>query len=111
MTRIESDGAAERALARDYESLGERLARRGIEIDRIRDKAAAFGVAVPRISPTATSHASEMPRSSAWWPAVLGRPMPRMRCSRFARRPVPRPRHERRSCCRQPRPLHRHLQL
>ena len=47
MTRIESGGAAERALARDYESLGERLARRGIEIDRIRDKAAAFGVAVP----------------------------------------------------------------
>ncbi len=47
MTRIEGEGAAERALARDYESLGERLAGRGIDIDRIRDRAAAFGVAVP----------------------------------------------------------------
>lgn len=49
MTTMETEGTtAERAaLARDYDSLGERLARRGIEIDRIRDKAAAFGVAVP----------------------------------------------------------------
>ncbi|RJG43065.1 L-rhamnose catabolism isomerase [Mesorhizobium sp. DCY119] len=34
-------------LARDYASLGERLDRRGIAIDAIRDKVAAFKVAVP----------------------------------------------------------------
>ena len=49
MTSMETEAtSAERAaLARDYESLGERLARRGVEIDRIKEKAAAFGVAVP----------------------------------------------------------------
>ncbi len=34
-------------LKRDYEGLGERLARRGIDIDAIRKKVAAYGVAVP----------------------------------------------------------------
>ena len=49
MTTMETEAtSAERAtLARDYESLGERLARRGIAIDRIKEQAAAFGVAVP----------------------------------------------------------------
>ncbi len=49
MTRMEPEetSAARAALARDYESLGERLARSGVDIDRIKDKAAAFGVAVP----------------------------------------------------------------
>lgn len=49
MTGMETAAtSAERAaLARDYETLGERLARRGIKIDRIKEKAAAFGVAVP----------------------------------------------------------------
>jgi L-rhamnose isomerase/sugar isomerase len=49
MTTMETEAtSAERAaLARDYESLGERLARRGIAIDRIKEKAAVFGVAVP----------------------------------------------------------------
>jgi L-rhamnose isomerase/sugar isomerase len=35
------------ALKRDYESLGERLSGRGIDIDAIRQKVAAYGVAVP----------------------------------------------------------------
>jgi L-rhamnose isomerase/sugar isomerase len=35
------------ALRRDYESLGERLSRRGIAIDEIKRKVAAYGVAVP----------------------------------------------------------------
>ncbi|ASY61687.1 L-rhamnose isomerase [Sinorhizobium sojae CCBAU 05684] len=34
-------------LKRDYEGLGDRLARRGIDIDAIRKKVAAYGVAVP----------------------------------------------------------------
>jgi L-rhamnose isomerase/sugar isomerase len=34
-------------LGRDYEMLGERLDRHGIAIDSIRDKVAAFGVAIP----------------------------------------------------------------
>ncbi|TPE53026.1 L-rhamnose catabolism isomerase [Amaricoccus solimangrovi] len=37
----------EAELRRDYDALGERLARRGVAIDAIRDKAAAFAVAVP----------------------------------------------------------------
>ena len=45
---VEKDNAAREAdLRRDYESLGERLDRRGIEIDAIRDKIAAFHVAIP----------------------------------------------------------------
>lgn len=45
---IEKENAArEAALRRDYEALGERLGRRGVAIDAIRDKAAAFGVATP----------------------------------------------------------------
>jgi L-rhamnose isomerase/sugar isomerase len=45
---VEKDNAArQKALRRDYESLGERLDRRGIEIDAIRDKIAAFHVAIP----------------------------------------------------------------
>ncbi|HEV7320757.1 MAG TPA: L-rhamnose catabolism isomerase [Ensifer sp.] len=35
------------ALRRDYESLGERLDRRGVAIDEIKNKVAAYGVAVP----------------------------------------------------------------
>lgn len=34
-------------LKRDYDMLGEHLERRGIAIDRIRDKVAAYGVAIP----------------------------------------------------------------
>ena len=45
---VEHDNAArENDLRRDYESLGERLDRRGIAIDAIRDKVAAFHVAIP----------------------------------------------------------------
>jgi L-rhamnose isomerase/sugar isomerase len=47
MDQIDVGAAELETLGRDYESLGERLARRGIEIDRIKEKAAAFGVAVP----------------------------------------------------------------
>ncbi len=36
-----------KALQADYEALGEHLSRRGIGIDAIRDKVAAYGVAVP----------------------------------------------------------------
>jgi L-rhamnose isomerase / sugar isomerase len=45
---VEKENAARVAfLRRDYETLGEQLDRRGIAIDAIRDKAAAFGVAIP----------------------------------------------------------------
>ena len=45
---VEHDNAArENDLRRDYESLGERLDRCGIAIDAIRDKVAAFHVAIP----------------------------------------------------------------
>ncbi|MBB4183951.1 L-rhamnose catabolism isomerase [Sinorhizobium terangae] len=45
---VEAENASRRdALNRDYESLGERLARRGIAIDSIKEKVAAYGVAVP----------------------------------------------------------------
>ncbi|MHA6643598.1 L-rhamnose catabolism isomerase [Mesorhizobium sp. A623] len=45
---VEKDNAAREAdLRRDYESLGERLDRRGIAIDVIRDKVAAFHIAIP----------------------------------------------------------------
>ncbi|MCT7377024.1 L-rhamnose catabolism isomerase [Chelativorans salis] len=45
---VERENAArETALKRDYEALGEQLDRRGISIDAIRDRVAAFGVAVP----------------------------------------------------------------
>jgi L-rhamnose isomerase / sugar isomerase len=45
---VEKDNAAREAdLRRDYQHLGEQLARRGIAIDRIKDKLAAFGVAIP----------------------------------------------------------------
>ena len=45
---VEQDNAARAAdLKRDYEALGERLDRRGIAIDAIRDKVARFGVAIP----------------------------------------------------------------
>ena len=39
--------SAQRPLRRDYESLGERLDRRGIDIDAIPDKVAQFHVAIP----------------------------------------------------------------
>ena len=41
------NAVAEPGLQRDYADLGARLARRGIDIDRLRDKVAAFHVAVP----------------------------------------------------------------
>jgi L-rhamnose isomerase/sugar isomerase len=45
---LERDNATREAdLRRDYETLGERLDRRGIAIDAIRDKVAAFHVAIP----------------------------------------------------------------
>ncbi|HXV29788.1 MAG TPA: L-rhamnose catabolism isomerase [Sinorhizobium sp.] len=45
---IEAENASRTgALARDYESLGERLLRRGIDINAIKKKVAAYGVAVP----------------------------------------------------------------
>jgi L-rhamnose isomerase/sugar isomerase len=45
---VERDNAAREAdLRRDYETLGERLDRRGIAIDAIRDKVSAFHVAIP----------------------------------------------------------------
>jgi L-rhamnose isomerase/sugar isomerase len=39
--------AAFGVLEPDYEALGERLSRRGVEIDKLKEKAAAFAVAVP----------------------------------------------------------------
>jgi len=49
MTALDLDPtAAELAtLRRDYDSLGERLARRGIDIEALKRRAAAFGVAAP----------------------------------------------------------------
>ncbi len=45
---IEADNAArERRLARDYAALGEQLADRGIDIDAVKARVAAFAVAVP----------------------------------------------------------------
>lgn len=41
------NAARQSALERDYEALGEQLDRRGIPIDAIRDKVAAFAVAIP----------------------------------------------------------------
>ena len=52
-TRIDADlierhnGAREENLRRDYETLGEKLDRRGVSIDAIRSKAAGFGIAIP----------------------------------------------------------------
>lgn len=49
MTGIDTAPAAaeETALRRDYDGLGERLARRGIDIEAVKRRAAGFGVAVP----------------------------------------------------------------
>jgi L-rhamnose isomerase / sugar isomerase len=45
---VEKENAArEAALKRDYDALGEHLDQRGVAIDTIRDKVAAFGVAAP----------------------------------------------------------------
>jgi L-rhamnose isomerase / sugar isomerase len=45
---VDAENASRRdALTRDYESLGDRLARRGIDIDAVKAKVAAYGVAVP----------------------------------------------------------------
>ncbi|WP_018234854.1 L-rhamnose catabolism isomerase [Ensifer sp. BR816] len=45
---VEAENAKrQEALERDYETLGERLARRGTDIDAIKQKVAAYGVAVP----------------------------------------------------------------
>ncbi|MBO0663084.1 L-rhamnose catabolism isomerase [Jiella sp. MQZ9-1] len=47
-TVIEADNAKRRpALDADYAALGERLARRGVDIEAIRQKVAAYGVAIP----------------------------------------------------------------
>jgi L-rhamnose isomerase/sugar isomerase len=46
LVRAENKGEAA-ALERDYASLGERLERRGIDIEAVKRKVAAFGVAVP----------------------------------------------------------------
>ena len=43
----EANARREADLRRDYATLGERLARRGIEIDAVKAKVAAFGVALP----------------------------------------------------------------
>ncbi len=43
----EANARREADLRRDYESLGERLARRGLEIDAIKAKISAFGIALP----------------------------------------------------------------
>lgn len=42
-----SNGAAVAALRSDYDALGEHLSRRGIDIDSIKAKVAAYGVAIP----------------------------------------------------------------
>ncbi|MGB3830965.1 MAG: L-rhamnose catabolism isomerase [Mesorhizobium sp.] len=42
-----ANAAREKELRRDYEALGEKLARRGVAIDAIRAKVAAFHVAIP----------------------------------------------------------------
>ncbi len=47
VTEIDPTTAELDALRRDYDSLGERLARRGVDIEALKEKAAAFGVAVP----------------------------------------------------------------
>jgi L-rhamnose isomerase/sugar isomerase len=49
MTKFDAVGPATEVedLRRDYENLGERLERRGIDIDVLKRRAAAFGVAVP----------------------------------------------------------------
>ena len=45
---IDAENAARaEALTQDYKSLGERLARRGVDIDAVKAKVAAYGVAVP----------------------------------------------------------------
>jgi len=45
---LERENASRRAaLAADYAGLGERLARRGVALDRITEQVAAFGVAIP----------------------------------------------------------------
>jgi L-rhamnose isomerase/sugar isomerase len=45
---IEAENAARhKALVTDYDSLGDRLARRGINIDTVKARVAAYGVAVP----------------------------------------------------------------
>ncbi|KGJ02723.1 L-rhamnose isomerase / sugar isomerase [Paracoccus halophilus] len=47
-TLIESENAARQAdLAADYDALGSRLARRGVDIAALTDRAAGFGVAIP----------------------------------------------------------------
>jgi len=43
----EHNVAREKNVRRDYETLGERLSRRGIAIDAIKEKVAGFGVAIP----------------------------------------------------------------
>jgi L-rhamnose isomerase/sugar isomerase len=45
---VEKENASRAAaLQRDYDTLGEQLARHGVAMDTIRDKVAAFGVAIP----------------------------------------------------------------
>lgn len=64
----------EAALRQDYESLGERLARRGIDVDAIKRKVAAYGVAVPSWGsapaapalPASPARASRAISSTSW---------------------------------------------
>lgn len=72
---VDKDNAARKAnLERDYASLGERLDRRGIAIDAIRDKVEKFAVAIPSWAsapaaralpafPVPASHATSSTRS------------------------------------------------
>ena len=72
MTRIETEGEAERALVRDYESLGERLARRGVAIDadqgegrRLRGRGPVLGRGDRRHALRALSRARRAARTSS----------------------------------------------
>ena len=51
---VQKWGEAEAALRRDYESLGERLARRGVEIEALVQRAAGFGMVRERPRKAAT---------------------------------------------------------
>lgn len=67
--RIAADFIAEHnfgyegALKSDYQALGEQLARRGIEIDKITEKVAKYFVAVPSWGTGTGAHASVVSRS------------------------------------------------
>ena len=63
---VDKDNAARKAnLERDYQSLGERLDRRGIAIDAIRDKVEKFAVAIPSWGAVSLSFPSSSDRYTA----------------------------------------------